>query len=121
MIELIIIASLSTLLFTSVSFVVFYKIKNTRLVNTIAQMVINEQVLKEEIDRLDFIANNSTDIENGFIKFLSESREEAFKYIEDVQQAIADLSLAMAYNNEEGISNSYKKLLEYLPKEIPND
>jgi hypothetical protein len=121
MIELIVIGMLSTLSFISLSFVVFYKIKNTKLIETTTQLLLNQQVLSEEIDRLNFIVNNSTDLENGFIKFLSESREEAFRYIEDVQISIADLAASLDSGNEEKISASYKNLIDYLPQEIPND
>lgn len=53
----------------------------------------------------------------GFIKFLSDSREWAFDYIENVQEAIQDLKTAMDADDNEGIGEAYQKLVAYLPSE----
>ena len=55
------------------------------------------------------------DIENGFIKFLSETRETAYEYIENVQISIAELKDAIESGNEENIAVAYKKLIDFLP------
>jgi hypothetical protein len=81
------------------------------------QLFIDRVALQEEIDRLSFINSNSTDLENGFVKFLSESREQAFAYIEEVQDAIVSIKVAMDLNDEVLISEAYTKLINFLPSD----
>jgi hypothetical protein len=71
----------------------------------------------EEIDRLSFLVNNSNDPNEGFVKFLSESRDMAFEYIPEVQSAIEQLKVSMDLGDEESINRSYLKLLDFLPTE----
>jgi hypothetical protein len=71
---------------------------------------------------------------DGFLKFVSDSRDWAFKYIEDVQEAISKFSAKIEkeinYVNTYGsavdsphvvninrIEEAYKELMELLPKE----
>jgi hypothetical protein len=58
---------------------------------------------------------------DGFVKFLSESRESAFIYIEEVQQSIKELATAMDSASSTNIEMAYKSLLKHLPKEENND
>lgn len=99
------------------SLAVVLKLRNTKLLSQIAQLMLDKQAILEELDRASFISNNSIDIENGFIKFLSESRESAFEYIEDVQVAILNLKDAMESGNEGQITESYNKLINFLPSD----
>ena len=57
----------------------------------------------------------------GFIKFLSESREWAFSYIEDVQAAISNLEQAMVSDDKEKITEAYNSVVSFLPKNESND
>ena len=71
-----------------------------------------------EIDRLHFIQENSVDIENGFIKFLSETRESAYSYIEEVQTIIVQLKNAMDNNeSDDVIADLYEQLMSFVPEE----
>lgn len=99
------------------SLAVVLKLRNTKLLSQIAQLMLDKQAILEELDRASFISNNSIDIENGFIKFLSESRESAFEYIEDVQTAILNLKDAMESGDEDQITESYNKLINFLPSD----
>ena len=67
--------------------------------------------LQAEIQRRDNAAIEQTD---GFVKFLSTSRDWAFSYIENVQQSIQSLKDATesGYNTEEELS----KLFSLLPE-----
>lgn len=59
------------------------------------------------------IAENETnklEKDDGFLKFISESRDWAFKYIEDVQQAIKE------YKDNKS-KKTLDKLISYLPKD----
>ena len=71
------------------------KLRLNKSIEMSTQLWVDRTALQEELDKLAFINSNSTDIENGFIKFLSESRDQAFAYIEGVQAAIQDLENAM--------------------------
>jgi hypothetical protein len=114
-IEVIIIAILFFFAFVSVALLAKVKLSNIKLTTSVAQLTIDKQTIGEELDRLSFISSNSVDIENGFIKFLSETRDSAYEYIENVQGAIAELQSAMESGIESDIAVAYKKLIDFLP------
>jgi hypothetical protein len=114
-IEVIIIAILFFFAFVSVALLAKVKLSNIKLTTSVAQLTIDKQTIGEELDRLSFISSNSVDIENGFIKFLSETRDSAYEYIENVQEAIAELQSAMESGSEGDIAVAYKKLIDFLP------
>jgi hypothetical protein len=114
-IEVIIIAVLFFTTFVSIALMVKTKLSVTKLTASIAQLIIDKQALADELDRLSFISSNSTDIENGFIKFLSETRDSAYIYIEDVQSGILSLQAAMDSGSEEDIAIAYRNLINFLP------
>lgn len=62
----------------------------------------------------------------GFLKFVSESRDWAFTYIEDVQSAIEEyrliadiipISKEMSIQQAEQLSAAYDRLMSFLPEE----
>jgi hypothetical protein len=53
----------------------------------------------------------------GYSKFLEDSREVAFSYIEQVQLAIADLKEKTESKDKVETKNSYNKLIGFLPEE----
>jgi adenylate kinase family enzyme len=64
----------------------------------------------------------------GFVRFISDSREQAFKYIEDVQQALVELKdyfdktgLNMNVGQAEEMSRRIENALSFLPKDSKND
>ena len=70
--------------------------------------------------------NKSLEQTEGFVKFISESREWAFVYIENVQEAleeyrqIADvvpISKDMTVEQAEKLSKAYDKIMSFLPEE----
>jgi hypothetical protein len=97
-------------------------IDKRKLVNEIIQYVIDRNVMLEEIDSLtqanDLLMMQESD---GFVKFLSESRDWAFSYIEQVQKDIKSLSQAMGSAEESAITIAYANILKHLPKEENND
>lgn len=118
--NLVYIAIIASLFFgfaTVGSLAVVLKLKNTKMLSQIAQLAIDKQAILEELDKASFISKNSIDIENGFIKFLSESRNSAFEYIENVQLAILDLKEAMLSGDENQISVAYNNLINFLPSD----
>jgi uncharacterized membrane protein (UPF0182 family) len=114
-VEVVIIAILFFIAFVSFAAVIRTRLKNTQLTAVMSQLIVDKQTLGDELDRLSFISSNSVDIENGFIKFLSETRETAYEYIENVQISIAELKDAIESGNEENIAVAYKKLIDFLP------
>lgn len=70
--------------------------------------------LEEYADQRD-----STSIENsdGFLKFVSDSRDWAFDYIENVQEAITEYDAALSSNDAKLLNDAYKKLIDFLPKD----
>lgn len=117
LVEVIIISILSISLVISLAMLLSSGIKNKKNLESIAQLFIDRSAMSEEIDRLNFIVNNSSDINDGFVKFLSESRDLAFEYISEVQLAIESLKISMELNDEAMIGESYKKLISFLPSE----
>jgi hypothetical protein len=93
------------------------RLRLNKSVQVSTQLFIDRVALQEEIDRLSFINSNSTDLENGFVKFLSESRDQAFSYIEEVQNSIVAIKVAMDLNDEALIEEAYIKLISFLPSD----
>jgi hypothetical protein len=93
------------------------RLKLNKSVQISTQLFIDRVALQEEVDRLSFINSNSTDLENGFVKFLSESRDQAFSYIEEVQDSIVSIKVAMDLNDEALIEEAYIKLISFLPSD----
>ncbi len=114
-IELVVFAVLVFSLIVMGAFLIRFRLRSKRLTASVVQLIIDKNAISEELDRLSFISSNSTDIENGFIKFLSETRESAYDYIADVQAAILELKSAMDSGKDEEIAQSYNKLIGFLP------
>lgn len=121
-IETVIISVLSTILVFAGA-VIFYEYrKNRNLLAKYVELTMDNLALNDSINQMaaDF-GNATVNDPDGFIKFLSQSREWAFGYIEEVQQAIVDFSVAMESKDEEKIAQGYIKLMSYLPKEQANN
>ena len=91
--------------------------KNNKLVESIVSLSLDKVTLQQELADAPLTSSET----EGFIKFLSESREWAFKYIEDVQVAIEALKKAMIENDEAKISEAYTDLMTFLPEKMEND
>jgi hypothetical protein len=93
-----------------------FGVKSKRLTAENAQLKIDKIVL---IDKLqEFInAKESQSIEqtDGFVRFLSESRDWAFKYIEGVQQAIDAVKVSVSFGKVS--EESLEKLFSFLPEQ----
>jgi hypothetical protein len=79
-----------------------------------------------------------TDVQEGFINFLNQSRESAFEYIESVQSTlgnvVTDLSPIVEFHDKYGaifdtdtrnqmqvVSNSFRELKKLIPEEVDLD
>lgn len=114
-----------TLIVLLLFFIVYYKKHN-------AYLTMTENFLRSSLDNLTLkktleaaMKDNDTlrfSESTEFVKFLSDSREMAFSYIEDVQSRIKDLDVAMKSNDPKAASTAIKSLVDMIPKEeIPNN
>jgi hypothetical protein len=94
------------------------------------QQSIDKTILFNKLQEVvDEIALSETTKGDGFIKFLSESRDWAFEYIEEVQVALEEYAIvadSMPVNRDISVEKAeqhwkaYEKLVSYLPKEKTN-
>lgn len=100
-----------------------------RLKNTNIQLLI---AVEESIKDLEYLSSknkgNSTIEKEHLISFLNETRDIAYKYIEDVHDALLEYKSDIEYdlNNPSDLSISrlkkaFEKLEKIYPKDIPND
>lgn len=74
------------------------------------------QNLKTEYDALKLAGNND------FVKFLTDSRESAFDYIEKVQEVMFEIKKASDNKDRKEVTAKTKELLKLLPEQnIPNN
>lgn len=101
-----------------VYFIIALSIKNRRLTARATQATIDRMAATEMLYNLiDERQNASVEQTDGFIKFISESRDWAFTYIEDVQQALMVYDVALSTDDAKIINEAYKKLLSFLPED----
>lgn len=119
------------LIFASlVTYMLTLRVKVNVLADQLAQEVVDKIAITTKL--AEFASdNNLSNLEqtDGFIKFLSESRDSAFKYIEDVQLEIkafmkevgpvVEAYRAMPNKNlaSDKIVNAYDRLIKIMPEE----
>lgn len=99
----------------AISYSLFLFRKNTRLIKSVIDLHIERSALEDMINSQALNNSSTADQGDGFIKFLSESREWAFNYIDDVQNEI--LVLKKKYESNKALDESLHKLFDMLPKE----
>ena len=137
MIDFIIFLSLIVVIVTLILSVVRLRLKNRRLASELLQITLDQNILMtklaEELKRKEEVSLEKTD---GFLKFISESRELAFEYIEAMQEALVkfkdkvgpEIEYMLTYGTATGdnlqsksflkIEKAYKELIkETLPVE----
>lgn len=118
MIETIIISILSTTVIFAIGGIIYLLSKVHSLRESLLDSALHGLTVENELeDLLKDYENLSVADPDGFIKFLSESRDWAFKYIEDVQASIVELYNALESEDQAKIKSSYEQLMKYLPKE----
>jgi uncharacterized membrane protein YhiD involved in acid resistance len=111
------------------------RMQNNKLKTNLTQEYIDRAIVMQEMQKLMAEIDTKNSSQNdGFLKFVSESREAAFKYIEEVQAAIAEfdnkVGPAVKYYKETGkmldrrpselvreLTEAYDKLMASMPKE----
>lgn len=110
--------------------------KRRKVATGLVQQTLDKMALLSKIEQLTTESNNrSVEQTDGFLKFVSDSRDWAFQYIEEVQDALEkfdkaiapDLAYAQKYgmlsidspskDAIERIAKAYTELKEVLPKD----
>ena len=147
MIDILLTASIYTLL---IGFVIYFGYRNVSLKRSVAQLVeeklqlaIDRNVFRDEyLNTLRTLESMKLEKSDDFVKFLSDSRDWAFEYIEQTQAALAEFEKVIvpiikwsetygtAVNNNtthaeklREISKAYEDLKVILPEnnETPNN
>jgi hypothetical protein len=105
---------------TSVFFILFFRLRKKyfNTISTVAMLFLEKDALLEKMEKMEL--TQSKDVNEGFIKFLSQSRDAAFKYIEDVQISIQNYVDVLDSGDEEAIRLARMELFTHLP-EISED
>jgi len=135
---LLIVSTVMLVMFISAYSVTLIRLNSMRKV--LAKEVLDNYALVQIIDQIKSKELSEAEIHNeNFIKFISDSRDSAFKYIEDVQSGLAEFIDAVdddinhfdqygdvlstnrpEYWSIKKISESYKKLKKLLPEDEEN-
>ena len=106
--------------------IVGVKIKLRRVSGALLQSEINREAVEKRL--LELLANtDSSNVEQteGFLKFVSESRDAAFKYIEVVQESLKPLEEAIGLLGSSQIKSADRKraieIIETAIKNLPDD
>jgi len=111
-------------------------LKNKKLIKSLEQCNIDNEIIgKHMLHELKVLEDNESKAKDDFIKFLSESREWSYSYIEDAQKTINnfinEIKPEIDYFDEYGvvgsswphyysmkkISTAYKELKNLLPED----
>lgn len=112
--EIILIVMTSLFAISTVALLV-YAAKGER---KIRQLTIDKAIFMGELAKmLEKQDNKAIEETEGFLKFISESRDWAFTYIEDVQQALMTYDVALSTDDAKIINDAYKKLISFLPED----
>lgn len=97
-----------------------------RISVALLQSEINREAIEKKL--LEVLANkDSSSVEktDGFLKFISDSRDAAFKYIEVVQESLKSLEEALALLSNTNIKAADRKkaieIIERAIKNLPDD
>ncbi len=115
-VELIIFISVVTVVTAQVALIVFLALRVRGLRKDLVQSEIDKFVFMTQLDKM-LQEQDTRNIEgsDGFLKFVSESRDWAFGYIEEVQEAIVKFKESV--DSDTGYEQAYAKLLTFLPDE----
>jgi len=90
--------------------------KNKKLSSKLIQFGLDKTMLMERLEKISGSGKDgSLEQSEGFLKFVSDSRDWAFKYIEDVQEAISEFNSAVASKDDERIESALNSLKSFLP------
>ena len=112
---------LSVLVVILLSLTIFLYLKKQELAKGLVQAELVKFLLLDRIEKMsEEIQTLETQQSDGFLRFISESRDWAFDYIEKVQSAIADFNSAMESSDVVKIEEARIRLSEFLPETNPD-
>ena len=92
-------------------------IRVRKLIKLNVQTQMDNFILLSELDKMvQEKDDKSVEQSDGFLKFISESRDWAFEYIENIQSALNEYDAALHTTDAKVINDAYKKLIDLLPK-----
>ena len=119
--------NLQELITFTISLVVFCLVLIDAIRIRVKNRKLNAQLIQAEVDNTVYVLQlaemvqqrdaKSVEETDGFLKFISESRDWAFQYIEDVQQALMVYDVALNTDDAKIINDAYKKLISFLPND----
>ena len=94
--------------------------KNRKLFKECLKLRLDVLALSTKISELSQAEQDQrVEKTEGFLRFVSESRDWAFTYIEDVQAAIEQLRIAIDSDDTEvDIETAYEKVISFLPDKL---
>lgn len=99
-----------------------YKLReeNKNNIKKIIQLEIDKDMIANQLDKVwQEHQDKKLEETDGFVRFLSQSRDWAFSYIDDVQKAIQDVKTCIesGYDTEQELN----KLFSFLPENKENN
>lgn len=88
------------------------------LIKELVQANNNVDMLSERLSEVGSKQDLVSGSQDDFVKFLSDSREDAFSFIAEVQGGITSLKNAMDAKDDTEIAKSYQELLKFLPEDM---
>lgn len=121
LIELIIFIAVVVIFSAMSTLIVFLAMRVNRVRKDLVQSEVDKFIFMTQLDKmLQEQDTKSIEGSDGFLKFVSESRDWAFEYIENVQTALREYDEALHTDDAKKLNESYKKLVDFLPKEEDN-
>jgi hypothetical protein len=83
------------------------------------QLLLDKGALLEKIETLNL--EYSKEANDGFVKFLSQSRDWAFEYIEDAQDSIRNYQTALEGSDPVVAMEARQRMFDLLPGSLENE
>lgn len=94
------------------------RLSNKKLTQEVLQLLVDKNNLIDEARRIAEQGSSAVAADReGFIKFLSESRNLAFGYIEKFQESLGKLRKATKSGDQSEVDKSIAELLDLLPED----
>ena len=117
LLDLLIFIGIAVAFFGMAVAVLVMAIKVRKLIKLNVQTQMDNFILLSELDKMvQEKDDKSVEQSDGFLKFISESRDWAFEYIENIQSALNEYDAALHTTDAKVINDAYKKLIDLLPK-----
>lgn len=117
LLDLLIFIGIAVAFFGMAVAVLVMAVRVRKLIKLNVQTQMDNFILLSELDKMvQEKDDKSVEQSDGFLKFISESRDWAFEYIENIQSALNEYDAALHTTDAKVINDAYKKLIDLLPK-----